>query len=150
MAVNVTPAMVRARLDALEYDVSNKRLDVHLIDQATSFVTLVLSNASKDITALTSDQDNVAEMAIIAKVCMQVVSSAPVEDHEMGPVKVKGVRSENKKAIVDILEKEYLQALYVLGVGAVHIDYSDYEATAYEYSHKYNDLNGAAIFVNSD
>lgn len=116
---NVTAAEVRYKLRTLSssVDISDDLLSsASYIPTGDAWIAKILSNNSAAVFASLSDTDKAlakaAELAFIAKA---VINSAPVEDHEAGPIKVKDITGSTKKAIIEMLDKEITGLFEILG-----------------------------------
>ena len=115
---NITGTEIRDRLRSLTtVDVSDTTLaSAAFIPAGDAWINKVLSNNSAGtFAALSSDDKALAKAAEIAYVASKVVSNAPLEDHEAGPIKIKGISADKIKAICDLLKQEWLDAFDLLG-----------------------------------
>ena len=139
---NITGTEVRDRLRSLtSIDVSDTTLaSAAFIPAGDAWINKVLTNNSAGtFAALGTDDKALAKAAEIAYVASKVVSNAPLEDHEAGPIKVKGISADKIKAICDLLKQEWLDAFDLLGyttqtiyVGSSEDGLYDSENTIYE------------------
>ena len=115
---NITGTEVRDRLRSLtSLEVTDATLaSAAFIPAGDAWINKVLSNNSAGTFAdLATDDKALAKAAEIAYVASKVVSNAPLEDHEAGPIKVKGISADKIKAICDLLKQEWLDAFDLLG-----------------------------------
>ena len=115
---NITAAEVRYRLRTFDtVDITDAALgSASFILAGDAWIAKILENNSKSaFDDLGTNDKALAKAAEIAYVAFKVVASAPVEDHEAGPVKVKSVQGSTTEKVCAILEKEWTEMLSLIG-----------------------------------
>ena len=115
---NITGDEIRYRLRSLtSLDITDLALaSAAFIPAGDAWIQKILDNNSAGNFADLSDTDKaLAKAAEIAYLCYKVINDAPLEDHEAGPIKVKGISADKIKAICDLLKQEWLDAFDLLG-----------------------------------
>ena len=115
---NITPAEVRYRLRSISTtaEISDALLNsAAYIPGCESYVNVILANSSLSYSTLSADKQNLVKVAEIALVCLKVVAEAPVEGFDTGIIKSKSVPANDKGTEVAILEKEWRDALEMVG-----------------------------------
>ena len=115
---NITNAQVRERLRTLNSTLEVPEAILNSLAYVTagdSWLAVMLANSGFLLASLDSDKQNLAKAAEIAFVAAKVIASAPLNDNEKGPIKIKGIKAADIKIMVDILEKEWKDYLELIG-----------------------------------
>ncbi len=113
---NITAADVRNRLRVLtSVEIPDSLLETTpYIPTGDIWLNKVLEKNSKSFTGLTDNDKGLAKAAEIAFVAQRVISSAPTREHVAGPIKIKPIPANDKKEMIDILNKEINDYLYLI------------------------------------
>jgi len=114
---HITGQEVRARLRTLtEIDVSDETLALApYIPAGDAWLDVVLGKEEKEFSSLDNNAAALAKSAEIAFVAHKVISSAPVRGSKSGPVEIKPVSQENKEKMCELLKKEWIHYLQLIG-----------------------------------
>ena len=115
---NITNAQVRERLRTLNSTVEVPEAILTSLAYVTagdSWLAVMLANSGFLLASLDSNEQTLAKAAEIAFVAAKVIASAPLNDNEKGPIKIKAIKSADIKTMVDILEKEWKDYLELIG-----------------------------------
>jgi len=112
---NITGAQVRNRLRTLtSVEVSDTLLsDALYLDASDSWMNLILANnGAGSYSDLSDDKKAMCKVAQCAWVCLRIITSAPVDNVNAGPIKIA---ETNKAEIIKAFTNEIEETLGMLG-----------------------------------
>jgi len=111
--ISIDPTDVRNRLRTIsEVAITDEVLSsLPFIGVADSWMTVLLTNSGTTEGALSEDEGVLVKGAKIAYVCKKVVSSAPENSYQEGPVEFKAISSTDKEKLLKMLDDEISEYL---------------------------------------
>lgn len=139
-AIDITANEVRQRLALTSLDIDDDIINsASMITVADAWANQVLSEKNTDLDSITDDQAAMLKAAKIAFVCKRLVTSANVEEFDVGPIKGKNIKASEKSELrkeLDIEIKELLDMadLLISGFSFSYSGGGDYHPSGEDYT----------------